>query len=670
MKNSLWLKTICFILLPILAFIFICSIIYAVYIFEEPDYKTFVENDNYFETKLFSGNYKNNLENVAISIKNLDMYYWEDFIQEINGINYITHTHYDNNFNYLIINKKTNKIYTNLNPTGKTDTIDKIKTELSSNTYYWNYVDKIDTNINNLSSENISYMDYLYQTIETGDYEIYSSVSENLKYNDNFVLGKIEFTIINKIGKLPIVLIMPTSLILIILICAYLILSLGHRKSYEGIYLNYLDKLPLEILFFILLFVGSIFGFIGYVGPTIIDSILAIIGVILFFIDLYICLAIFVSTIIKRIKAGTFYKSTLLYKILKWTNKTLTKFSIWIKTNTKLIFENTSITLKLAIIYFGFILGSIILIIMSDLVPLLLLVFAFWVYGFILLVKKVNKLYKIKDAVHQIYEGNNDIKLDETEFSGDLVEMASDVNDIAGGFSNAIAESLKSERLKTELITNVSHDIKTPLTSIISYVDLLKQEDIKNEKAIEYINVLDNKSARLKRLIEDLVEASKASSGNIKLSKENLKVAELINQCIGEFEDRFKSKGLEIIANIPKEDLSIYADSRYMYRVIENIFSNITKYALENSRVYIDITYEYAKISISIKNISKDKLNISPDELMQRFVRGDKSRFTEGSGLGLSISKSLVELQGGKFEISIDGDLFKVNLSFDMIQSL
>lgn len=670
MKNSLLLKTICFILLPIFAFIFICSIIYAVYIFEEPDYKTFVENDNYFETKLFSGNYKNNLENVAISIKNLDMYYWEDFIQEINGITYITYTHYDNNFNYLIINKKNNKIYTNLNPTGKTDTIDKIKTELSSNTYYWNYVDKIDTNINNLSSEDISYMDYLYQTIETGDYEIYSSINENLKYNDNFVLGKIEFTIINKIGRLPIVLIMPVSLILIILICAYLILSLGHRKNYEGIYLNYLDKLPLEILFFILLFAGSIFGFIGYVGPTIIDSILAIIGVILFFIDLYICLAIFVSTVIKRIKAGTFYKNTLLCKILKWSNRLFKKFGAWINETTKLIFSNTNTTFKLAIIYFGFILGSTILILISASSPLLLLVFAFWIYGFILLVKEVNKLYKIKDAVHQIYEGNNDIKLDESEFSGDLVEMASDVNDIAGGFSNAIAESLKSERLKTELITNVSHDIKTPLTSIISYVDLLKQEDIKNEKAIEYINVLDNKSARLKRLIEDLVEASKASSGNIKLNKENLKVAELINQCIGEFEDRFKVKELEIIANIPKEDLSIYADSRYMYRVIENIFSNITKYALENSRVYIDITYEYAKINISIKNISKDKLNISPDELMQRFVRGDKSRFTEGSGLGLSISKSLVELQGGKFEISIDGDLFKVNLSFDMIQSL
>lgn len=669
MKNSLWLKTICFIMLPIFAFIFICSIIYAVYVFEEPDYKNFVENYSYFETKLFSDNYKSNLENIVFNTNS----YLDYFYMEINGINYSTQPYCDRNFNYLIINKKTNKICTNVNPTEKTDTVDKIKTELSNNKYYWNYINEIDTNINNLSAENISYTDYLYQIIEIGDYEVYSSVSDNLKYNDNFVFGKIEFTIINKIGKLPIVLIMPTSLVLIILICAYLTLSLGHRKNYEGIYLNYLDKLPFEILFLAVLVLGLLFSMFTIIGyPTTINDILTIIGIILFCIDLYICFAVLMSTIIKRIKAGTLFKNTLAYKFLIWMKKSFKKFGAWTNETTKLISSNINTTFKLAIIYFGFILGSIssIILILISKFALLPLVLALWVYVFILLVKKVNKLYKIKDAVHQIYEGNNDIKLDESEFSGDLVEMASDVNDIAGGFSNAIAENLKSERLKTELITNVSHDIKTPLTSIISYVDLLKQEDIKNEKAIEYINVLDNKSARLKRLIEDLVEASKASSGNIKLNKENLKVAELINQCIGEFEDRFKSKGLEIIANIPKEDLSIYADSRYMYRVIENVFSNITKYALENSRVYIDITCKYAKINISIKNISKDKLNISPDELMQRFVRGDKSRFTEGSGLGLSISKSLVELQGGKFGISIDGDLFKVNLSFDMIQSL
>lgn len=667
LKNSLWIKTMCFILAPILVFTFVCSIVYMVYTFEDPDYKSIVENDNYFESAMFSDNYKNNLEDIAINIDS-DLDYIEKNCTKINDINYILYGHYDTNFNYLIIDKNTNKVYTNLTPTAKTDTVDKIKSEISNNKYYWNNIKGIDTNIDNLSLDNISYTDYLYIAISSGDYEIYSSVSENLKYNDNFAFGKILFTIINKIGNLPLFLIVPLSLILIIIICAYLILSLGHKKDYEGIYLNYLDKLPLEVLLLILIIAGSLFGLVGIAGTSFIDNILVVIGILLFCIDFYICFAILVSTIIKRIKAGTLFKNTLTYKFLRWVKKTFKNFGAWINRTSRLMFSNTNITLKLAIMYFGFILGSILLILISGSSPLILVVIALWIYGFVLLVRKVHSLYKIKDSIHQIYEGNNNAKLDETEFSGDLIEMASDVNDIAGGFSNAIAESLKSERLKTELITNVSHDIKTPLTSIISYVDLLKQEDIKNEKASEYINVLDNKSQRLKKLIEDLVEASKASSGNIKLNKENLNVAELINQCRGEFEDRFKNSDLDIITDIPKEDICIYADSRYMFRVIENIFSNVSKYALKGSRVYIDVTKSSDKINISIKNISKDKLNIAPDELMQRFVRGDKSRFTEGSGLGLSISKSLTELQGGTFEISIDGDLFKVDLSFDMIK--
>ena len=234
-----------------------------------------------------------------------------------------------------------------------------------------------------------------------------------------------------------------------------------------------------------------------------------------------------------------------------------------------------------------------------------------------------------------------------------------------GGFSNAIEESLKSERLKTELITNVSHDIKTPLTSIINYVDLLKKEDIQNKKAKEYIEILDNKSQRLKKLTEDLIEASKVSSGNVKLNIENINIKELINQTIGEFKDRFEEKGLKIETQISDENLTIKADNRYVYRIIKNLFSNITKYAQENSRVYIDIERNRNyRVHICIKNISKEKLNINADELMQRFVRGDKSRYTEGSGLGLSIAKSLTQLQNGEFSIKIDGDLFRVDIEW------
>lgn len=245
--------------------------------------------------------------------------------------------------------------------------------------------------------------------------------------------------------------------------------------------------------------------------------------------------------------------------------------------------------------------------------------------------------------------------------------MATYIDDIAGGLSNAIAQNMKSERLKTELITNVSHDIKTPLTSIINYVDLLKKEKMPNEKATEYLMILDNKSQRLKKLTEDLVEASKASSGNIKLNMEKLNVKELVKQVSGEFEDKFKERGLEEINSFPEDDIFIKADGRYMYRVLENIYSNVAKYALENTRVYLDVVKNQHTVVIQMKNISKQELNISADELMQRFVRGETSRNTEGSGLGLSIASSLTELQGGQFHIYLDGDLFKVTIGFEML---
>ena len=195
-------------------------------------------------------------------------------------------------------------------------------------------------------------------------------------------------------------------------------------------------------------------------------------------------------------------------------------------------------------------------------------------------------------------------------------------------------------------------------------MDLLKKEEFENKQVEQYIAILDNKSQRLKKLIEDLVEASKVQSGNVKLNIEDINLKELLNQTTGEFEDRFEKKKLKIELSVPEEDVIIRADNRYMYRIIENLFSNITKYAMENSRVYIDLKLQKNKVRLSLKNISSEKLNISADELMQRFVRGDKSRHTEGSGLGISIAKSLTELQGGSFDVEIDGDLFKVILEW------
>ena len=363
-------------------------------------------------------------------------------------------------------------------------------------------------------------------------------------------------------------------------------------------------------------------------------------------------------TTIKRLKAKKFIKSFLIYKIAKWLLDRAKKIIYTIN-------QRASGTKRLLLYYIIFILISVILtnVFTNSIGGVLLIVF--WIWSYCKLKEYIIKQEEIKNALKNIYEGKTDVKLNEDELQGVLKEMAVYVNDIAGGFSNAIEENLKSERLKTELITNVSHDIKTPLTSIINYVDLLKKENIKDEKVNEYIQILDNKSQRLKKLTEDLVEASKVSSGNVKLNIEEINLKELINQTIGEFKDKFEKKNLKIETKIPEKEIMIKADSRYMYRIVENLFGNITKYALDNSRVYIDIEEKNNKVKISIKNISKDKLNISSDELMQRFVRGDKSRYTEGSGLGLSIAQSLTELQKGRFNLTIDGDLFKVELIWD-----
>ena len=235
---------------------------------------------------------------------------------------------------------------------------------------------------------------------------------------------------------------------------------------------------------------------------------------------------------------------------------------------------------------------------------------------------------------------------------------------IATGLSEAVDEQVKSERLKADLITNVSHDLKTPLTSIISYVDLLKREDIDNQRVQEYIKVLDQKSTRLKTLTEDLVEASKASSGNVKIDFADINYNEIVEQALGEFEDKTNSAKLDVILNYPDHPVMICADGRHLWRVIENLLNNCCKYALRDSRVYVDITEDADSdtASCTIKNISSSPLNISPEELTERFVRGDVSRTTEGSGLGLSIAKSLTKLMNGELVITIDGDLYKVSV--------
>lgn len=274
---------------------------------------------------------------------------------------------------------------------------------------------------------------------------------------------------------------------------------------------------------------------------------------------------------------------------------------------------------------------------------------------------------KIVDGIDVIAGGDAKHKIDTAGMHGYNLNLAEAVNSIGDGIDKAVSTSMKDERMKADLITNVSHDIKTPLTSIINYVDLLKRANIEDETARGYIDILEQKSLRLKALTNDLVEISKISSGNITLELVNLNMVEMINQVTGEFDERFKEKSLIPILNLPKEDVVIHADGQALYRILENLYINIYKYALRGTRVYIDLATNENKALLTIRNISAEPVKLDSAMLTERFIRGDISRGTEGSGLGLSIAKSLAEAQNGRLDLSLDGDLFKVVVSFDLI---
>lgn len=284
--------------------------------------------------------------------------------------------------------------------------------------------------------------------------------------------------------------------------------------------------------------------------------------------------------------------------------------------------------------------------------------------AFIWMVQKTKGTIKIKTGIEKIAGGEVDYQIPTYGLLKEQMEIAEKINSIGEGLETALEKNMKSERLKTDLITNVSHDIKTPLTSIINYVELLKQENFEDPKIQRYIEVLEQKSQRLKTLTEDVVEASKVSSGNITLEFMNLNLVEMIQQTSGEFEEKFKARDLEEVLNLPNEGIVIRADGRRLWRVLSNVYNNAAKYAMQGTRVYADLEKKDGMACFSLKNISEQPLNISADELTERFICGDVSRSTEGSGLGLSIAQSLTEMQGGIFELYLDGDLFKVTIKF------
>lgn len=680
LKNQV-LKILAFLTLPIFAMIIIIDCVLIYYSVAHPEIK---ENKDFYDTDMFIESYLGEVERKSSSLKDeveegyfIDEYgYWIDpaeendrmpiYVQDGEYRIYYQTNHTKKKFIYLLINEETKIAYTNIQQTAKTNTLEKLKQEIITNNKYWSISNnQIQTNIDRLSEENIVRNEDLQEISEFSTnkqyYTAFDETVQNLDSTNDITLSRALYNQTQALYKYAYST-LAVSIILGAIELIYLIYSLGHVKNKEDIYLSWLDKIPLEILIgaYSLLFLVEAALLVICFSVVAVDVNLCVMLIMLvgyFSILSALCGA---GTLLKRIKVHTFFKNSITYRILKWIVK---KY----KNVKNTISANKNLGGKIALYFIGMIAVSGILILVFGGFGILLDI-VFWIWCYYKIMKEVDKFKQIHDATEKIYKGDTNIKLDESLYTGVLKELAIYINDIAGGFSNAIKESLKSERLKTELITNVSHDIKTPLTSIINYVDLLKQENIQNEKAKEYIEVLDNKSQRLKKLIEDLVEASKASSGNIKINKEVLNVKELLNQVTGEFEDKFNSRGLNIISKLPEKTVYIKADSRYLYRVLENIYSNVAKYAEENTRVYIDcILEEENTVTIYVKNISKDELNISADELMQRFVRGDKSRNTEGSGLGLSIAKSLTELQDGTFNIYLDGDLFKVAIKFKRV---
>ena len=670
-------KNICYFIAPIFGLILIACIAGLIIMDTEIE----LENtSNYYDTKIFSNNYllsiyantyiptflneetskeQNNSQGDTIDMRSYG-YDIQENVQINDGTGIIWYkTDNNSNFKYLMIDYENRIAVTNLEHTMRTDTIDEIKGIIAENPTYWNFKNgNIDTNISYLSMEEIRYTSQYEEISSSNIKEIYTSLVEDLPYRDDYAMSKFAYDLSMRANTLAPILI-PLCIATLLALGLIILNGIGKKGKGPGIHLNGFDKIPLEIAFFI----GScIIGFSMIFFVALKSELRAVIfsGVTIGTIISYLGAILLLETVVKRMKTHTLWKTTLLYMIGH---------------GIKTLIDNRKIATKLTLAYWGFcavgfiatfgIVGSYSaggsLFWFVALVSLGIATFCF-------LFRKIKQFNTIQNAIKAIYEGNTNIKLNENELTGVLKQLGIYIEDIAGGLSNAVNESLKSERLKTELITNVSHDIKTPLTSIINYVDLLKKEKMPNEKATEYLMILDNKSQRLKKLTEDLVEASKASSGNIKLKMEKIEVKELVKQVSGEFEDKFKARNLEEVMTLPEEPIYIKADGRYIYRVLENLYSNASKYALENTRVYVDVISNKNSVVIQMKNISKEELNISADELMQRFVRGDSARNTEGSGLGLSIASSLTELQGGKFHIYLDGDLFKVTLGFYLLE--
>ncbi len=426
--------------------------------------------------------------------------------------------------------------------------------------------------------------------------------------------------------------------------------SAGHWQNHEGIHLTWLDKIPADVWIIAL---PSAF-FIGW------DTFYSEWGQILFCAALIPVTLLFLCVFAAQCKAGTIIRGSLTARVLRLLWRILRGVTLWlwrITTGIPLVWKTALVTAALAFLEF-------ILYVSPSRDPLFLVVKVLEILAVLAIALNLRTLEK---NGKQLSEGDLSTPVDTKRLFGAFRRYGQAMNRLQSGMESAVQEQMRAERMKTELITNVSHDIKTPLTSIVNYVDLLKKEDIPSPAAREYITVLDRQSKRLKKLTEDLVEASKASSGALPVDLQPTDVSVLFSQITGEYQDRLADCHLTLVTQPPAGQPVVLADSKLLSRVMDNLVSNICKYAMPETRVYVSGVTADGQMTMSFKNISRAELNISPDELMERFVRGDTSRHTEGSGLGLSIARSLVHLMGGTFRLSIDADLFRADVTLPLV---
>ena len=452
---------------------------------------------------------------------------------------------------------------------------------------------------------------------------------------------------------------------LTLLALLWVLWSAGHRAGTEGIVLTWQERIFFDVYAVVIIAVGILLLFSTiwvterlYWGASSVYSAargfntvynLSIFGAGTLFTAAVSCGVLLLRTLAVRLKAGCLAKTTLLCRVATWMARTIHDFIHFLPFTWKMVLGFGSyVFVTFWLIGMGRYDGVFMLVYFCLQLGVLLFL-AWWAYGY----------YRLRQGTKTIAGGDLDYQIDTRRMPYDLRLQAEDLNNISVGLAGAVDEKMKSERFKAELITNVSHDLKTPLTSIINYVNLLKSTNQVDSKAAEYIEVLDRKSQRLKKLTEDLVEASKASTGVLSVVREKIGMAQLIDQALAEWEEKLTGRKLALVTTLPEGETWVYADGRHLWRVIDNLLSNCAKYAMEGTRVYLDLERGKGQVVLSVKNISREPLNVPAERLMERFVRGEESRSTEGSGLGLSIARSLTELQGGTFKLAVDGDLFK-----------